>query len=374
VAVVADDLTGAADSGVQLAGAGYRTAVAFLGAPVADGFDAVVADTDSRAAGAAAARERVRAATARLAAAPILLKKVDSTLRGPVGEEIAAALEASGRERAVIAPAFPATGRTTVGGVQLVDGVPVQRTRFADDPVTPVREGSVPALLAAAGVDAGRCVVADACSDGDLDAIVRAERDPSSVLWVGSAGLARALAAAYPGPGVQAPRDGLASARTLVVVGSASDAAREQVARLAAAGAPVAELRVESLDVDACARDAAAALARARVCVLRPAGDGGGPELARRIARALADVVARVAGDGLVTGLVLTGGDTAVHVARRLGATGLRVDAELEPGVPIGRLLGPRPYPVVTKAGGFGSPDVLRDACEALAQRERKHT
>jgi uncharacterized protein YgbK (DUF1537 family) len=82
-------------------------------------------------------------------------------------------------------------------------------------------------------------------------------------------------------------------------------------------------------------------------------------------------VTARVAGDGLVGGLVLTGGDTAVSVARRLGATGLRVDDELEPGVPVGRLLGPRPYRVVTKAGGFGSRDVLRTACDALAGSRR---
>jgi uncharacterized protein YgbK (DUF1537 family) len=106
--------------------------------------------------------------------------------------------------------------------------------------------------------------------------------------------------------------------------------------------------------------------------VVHPAGEGAGdPELPRRIADALAGVAARVAGDGLVGALVLTGGETAVGVARRLGATGLRVDDEVEPGVPIGRLLGPRPYPVVTKAGGFGSPDVLRAACAALAEQNR---
>src|ERR687889_50351 len=96
VAIIADDLTGAADTGVQLARAGYRTAVAFLGASIeaAHEPDAVAADTDSRAADAATARARVRAATERLAGATIVMKKVDSTLRGPVAAEIAAALEA----------------------------------------------------------------------------------------------------------------------------------------------------------------------------------------------------------------------------------------------------------------------------------------
>jgi D-threonate/D-erythronate kinase len=376
VGVVADDLTGAADGGVQLARGGYRTAVAFHGEPpAADGVDALVADTDSRAAGRDVAVARVRAATGALAAAPILLKKVDSTLRGSLAAEIAAALEASGRRRAIVAPAFPAAGRTTESGVQHVHGEPVHRTRFADDPVSPVREGHVPTLLAAEGLTDGCCVVADAVTDEDLEAVVRAEPDPSGVLGVGSAGLARALAAVHPGPGraaEDAPDD--REPRVLVVAGSANDVAREQVRALAGSGVAAAGLSLPALDggaVEVCAALATNALRDARACVVHPVGAGGGSDLPRRIAAALGEVAARLAEAELVTALVLTGGDTAVAVARRLGATGLRVDDELEPGVPVGRLLGPRPYRVVTKAGGFGSPDVLRAACEALAASER---
>jgi uncharacterized protein YgbK (DUF1537 family) len=396
IGVVADDLTGAADGGVQLARGGYRTAVAFHGAPVATeapDLDAVVLDTDSRALSPDAARARVRDAARAGAEAPIVLKKIDSTLRGQVGAEVAAALEGVGRRVAVVAPAFPATGRTTDGGVQLLDGEPVHRTRFAEDPVAPVREAHLPTLLAADGmadaahVRAGdtaalaaaigraRCVVADAHTDAHLEAVVRAVGDPSGVLWVGSAGLARALAAVHPGPRRAAedpPEEG--EARVLVVAGSPNDVAREQVQRLVASGVAAAGLSPAALGagaVEACAAAAAGALREGRACVVHPAGDADGPDLPRRIAAALGAVAERLADAGLVTALVLTGGDTAVTVARRLGATGLRVDDELEPGVPVGRLLGPRPYRVVTKAGGFGSPDVLRTACEALAARER---
>jgi D-threonate/D-erythronate kinase len=376
VGVVADDLTGAADGGVQLARGGYRTAVAFHGEPlVAEGVDALAADTDSRAAGRRAGIARVGDATRALAAASILVKKIDSTLRGPIAAEIAAALEASGRRRAIVAPAFPAAGRTTVDGVQLVDGEPVHRTRFADDPVSPVREAHVPTLLAAEGLTDARCVVADAHTDADLEAVVRAAGDPSEVLWVGSAGLTRALAAVHPGPGVaieDPPEE--REPRVLVVVGSANAVAREQVRALLDAGVPSAGLSLTALGAgatQACAGLAAAALRGGPACVVHPVGCGMGPDLPRRIAAELGDVAARLADAGHVTALVLTGGDTALAVARALGATGLRVDDELEPGVPMGRLLGPRPYRVVTKAGGFGSPDVLRTACEALAARER---
>ena len=64
---------------------------------------------------------------------------------------------------------------------------------------------------------------------------------------------------------------------------------------------------------------------------------------------------------------MLSGGDTAVGVSRALGAGGLLVEDELEPGVPLGRLIGPRPLPVVTKAGGFGSPEALERAWRVVA-------
>jgi D-threonate/D-erythronate kinase len=79
-------------------------------------------------------------------------------------------------------------------------------------------------------------------------------------------------------------------------------------------------------------------------------------------------VAGRLSEEGRFEGLVLTGGATAVGVARRLGAAGIRLGGEVEAGVPVGVLIGPRPYPVVTKAGGFGGPDTLVGAVEALAR------
>jgi uncharacterized protein YgbK (DUF1537 family) len=81
---------------------------------------------------------------------------------------------------------------------------------------------------------------------------------------------------------------------------------------------------------------------------------------------ALAEVVAGLSEEGLFDALVLTGGETAVGVARRLGAAGIRLEGEVEPGVPVGSLIGPRPYRVVTKAGAFGEPGTLVGAVERL--------
>ncbi len=83
---------------------------------------------------------------------------------------------------------------------------------------------------------------------------------------------------------------------------------------------------------------------------------------------ALAEVAAGLSGEGLFDALVLTGGETAVGVARRLGAVGIRLEGEVEPGIPVGSLIGPRPYRVVTKAGAFGEPGTLVRAVERLLQ------
>jgi D-threonate/D-erythronate kinase len=390
-AIIADDLTGAADTGVQFARAGYRTAVAFRDAPVppAEGLDAVALDTDSRAMPAGFAAKRVLEAGRAVREARIVYKKIDSTLRGPVAAELVAALEATGRECAVVAPAFPSTGRTTVDGVQLVRGVPVHETEAKNDPRTPVREGNVSALLAASltsvltlGVEDladpttvrrtledARCVVADAARNEDLEALVRAVPDPSKVLWVGSAGLALALGDVYPGPHDEAISSAFAPARRiLVVVGSLSEVSRGQLRMLSeeygcetvpVAGQFAVNERVLGALRGALSGSACAAVRSAEERNTSSAGITG----------TLAEVVACLSEEGHFDALVLTGGETAVGVARRLGAVGVRLEGEVEPGIPVGSLIGPRGYRVVTKAGAFGEPDTLIRAVETLLKR-----
>jgi uncharacterized protein YgbK (DUF1537 family) len=95
-------------------------------------------------------------------------------------------------------------------------------------------------------------------------------------------------------------------------------------------------------------------------------------EVSERVSDALAEIVAELSPEDLFDALILTGGDTAVRVARSLGATGILLEGEIEAGVPVGTLVGTRPYRVVTKAGGFGGPDTLRDAFRALAEPREK--
>ena len=387
IALIADDLTGAADAGVQFVRAGYRTSVVFHGevaGPV--DIDTIAFDTDSRTVPAGFAAKRVVEVARRVRCARVIYKKLDSTLRGNVAAELAAAFGASGRERTIVAPAFPDAGRTTVCGTQLVHGVPVDETEARDDPQTPGREAHVPTLLGDAFPSVGtlnvedvadperirlalkgnECVVADAERGSDLEALVRAVPDPTRVLWAGSAGLALALGSVYPGPRAGDAGERRAPVRpVLVVIGSLSGVAREQVRRVAEEYGDVA-VEPGGGDAVAAARDA---LLRGTCAVVhtpekKDASEGS-------VLEALGEVVARLSEERLFEGLVLTGGATAVEVARRLGATGFELGGEVEVGVPVGALIGPRPYPVVTKAGGFGGPDTLVGAVRALTQGER---
>lgn len=389
ISVIADDLTGAADTGVQFARAGYRTAVAFHGCPVptAGDLDAVAVDTDSRGMPAGFAARRVVEAAHEVRGACFAYKKIDSTLRGPVAAELAAALGATGRETAIVAPAFPAAGRTTVAGVQLVYGVPVHETEAHDDPRNPVRESHLPTLLDGVGpvaslsvekikdpgavqkaLEGARCVVADAEDEADLETLVRAVQEPLKVLWTGSAGLALALGRVYPGPHHAEPSPLPDPAgRVLTVVGSLSGASRGQLRRLVEEGYEAVSVAPGGQGtLEGAVRALRRSLSDGRHAALYSPEARGADSGA--VVAVLAEVVARLSEEGLFDALALTGGETAVGVARGLGASGIRLFGEVGAGVPVGALIGPRPYTVVTKAGGFGEDGTLLEILESLSK------
>jgi len=86
----------------------------------------------------------------------------------------------------------------------------------------------------------------------------------------------------------------------------------------------------------------------------------------------LVDALGRIAADAArshrLGGLILTGGDTARAVCRHLGVGGIHLLAEVQPGVPLGRLVGNSAVQLlaVTKAGAFGSERTLLDALDRL--------
>ena len=388
ILIVADVLSGAADCGIACAVQGLDTLIALDETAIEADADVLALDANTR----IMTPPEAAVETARLVdeyareGRPVLFKKFDSTLRGHIGVELAAALKAwrslANRSSAiaVVAPAFPATGRTTIGGRQWLDGVQMEPDlpamlegaglRTSRVGLRVVRSGGLPAFLQT-NADASTAFVCDAQTDADLRLIGEAAASlRERAVWAGSAGLARCLPAALT-VRTSRPRAALPPARkgpVLVVVGSLAPLSRKQAEVLAATNEiAVVTVRPQGLlagpgaqewreDHDLLAR----ALADERdVLTVLGAEERVKEDMAPHLCNALARILATCrAGIGA---LVLTGGETARGVLTAFGVRFLVPIRELEPGVPLtlASTENRERFPVITKAGAFGDPDSL---------------
>ena len=156
--LIADDFTGALDTGIQFAGRGISTEV-FADDKDFAGYtgdaDVLVVNTNTRNSDAEEAYGRVRKAVRSgiEAGANCFYKKTDSALRGNIGSELQAVLDevsnASGGNSCAIQfiPALPDMNRITRGGIHYIDGVPAAESEFARDKYSPVTKSSVKEII-----------------------------------------------------------------------------------------------------------------------------------------------------------------------------------------------------------------------------------
>src|SRR5258705_6066599 len=150
VTIIADDLTGACDTGAFFAGHGP---VGVFVAPELPGpaVDAAALDIETRslsAPEAASAMQCLIAATRARLIDHAVFKKIDSTFRGPVAAELDALVEGVGARAALVCPAFPAQGCTIVHGLLSVHGVPAHESAMGLDPDYPGATSDVVDILA----------------------------------------------------------------------------------------------------------------------------------------------------------------------------------------------------------------------------------
>lgn len=150
--IIADDFTGALDTGVKFSAAGATTKVVTdIEIDFATDLpeEVLVLCAPTRHLSPQAAYDMIYHISARAAAAGIgcIFKKTDSALRGNIGAELSAVLDGSGASSISFIPALPAMNRITVDGTHYIDGVPVAQSVFGQDPFEPVRESYVPSLL-----------------------------------------------------------------------------------------------------------------------------------------------------------------------------------------------------------------------------------
>lgn len=386
ILVLADDLTGALEAGSKFAAAGVKsrvkTAEALSPRDLQDVCGVLVVDSETRHLSSSEAYQRVYdlARAARTEGFPMVYKKTDSTLRGNIGAELAALIEAYGGSPLLYVPAYPQMGRTVRNGALEVDGVPVGGTCFATDPLNPVTESHIPTLLAAQcarrvrsgslaeiiNAEPYSIAVCDGETDADVEAAARAFINSATFrLAAGPAALATHLARLANLPRAL-PAPPAAGKQALIVNGSLH---------------PVSLQQVEQARRDGFASIAGPANSNGTAdtgwLILEPNASAGAASLdfCRQLAHSVRDLLERRPIDLLV----VFGGDTAHAIVEALGSPTLHSLGEVMEGIPVSRIAatdldahaGPRVHDlyVVTKAGGFGPPGVVAAIRNLLNER-----
>lgn len=333
VRILADDLSGAADCAASFTGAAGPIALLLRGDGRGEVQFALDADTRALDAPQAAQRWTELGMASSADRGTMVFKKVDSTLRGHVAQELRALLDNMPHvNMVVVAPAFPEQGRTVVNGRLYVRG---EATNVSLAPIGDV--------IRTAADRPRSLILGDATEQADLEGLVQGMGGPdAATLWVGSSGLARALAGTPPAiVETEALRRPM-----LVVVGSYSKIARAQVEALRAAHP----------ECVVAAADAKRAMTAHGVALVHLSFDHAS-EPSRGNITALA---ARLRDAASACGtLVMTGGDTARAMLEALGVDEIFIEGEIAPGIAVSAPVDPHGFRCVIKAGGFGDERTL---------------
>lgn len=421
LAVIADDLTGANDTGVQFAKKSKRTVVFFSKGDESLQHltgDVLVFNSDSRAVPPTKAHQIVKTLAHQVKQAGIstVFKKIDSTLRGNIGAEIDAILDVFAFEVALVVPAFPKGKRTTKMGRQYVNNVPVEETELAQDPSCPVLNSNIKEAIneqSLRKVDVitlqdvrqghlrliskmktsiqqkhARILVIDAETEEDLATIVRASEDlDGPFLWVGTAGIAGHL----EGDSNRRQPSFKSAAPCLLVAGSVKTITHQQIHTLKQhigieeiIISPEKLLHTESKEkeIQRVIQESSRFLKGESVIIstnievevmkeidkVKEKMKLTNIEVGARIAEAMGEVAKSLIERFPLSGVILTGGDIAASTCTKLEGTGIEVSGEVESGMPYGRLLGGKydGLPLVTKSGGFGSEKAFIKAIQLL--------
>jgi uncharacterized protein YgbK (DUF1537 family) len=419
--IIADDLTGSADTGVQFAKRGFHIILlpsGLKGDSELREAQVVALNTNSRGMQIKSAYETVKDATTAFVQKfhpQNIYKKIDSTMRGNVGAEIEAVLDASDSAIAIVAPAFPEYNRATIDGIHFVNGQPLSRTEAASDPVSPVTESYIPTLLQGQtelkighinleGVrrgasslrhlicqcvrDGEKLIVFDAVTDDDLSKIAEAGMSISPrPLMVGSAGLANQLSMMFERPVPPESHIAVRDREGIIVIisGSLSTVTSRQLDEVRRSGkGKIIQVQVHKLLEDGrlerekqTVLEIVSAAESSRVVGIQSVKPGC-PDMQNearhavplRVAECLGMIAVQIVREcpQPVRALILTGGDTALSVFRHLGISQVRLIDEILPGIPYSQVVDGEfdGLNIVTKAGAFGNEKALVSCIDFL--------
>jgi uncharacterized protein YgbK (DUF1537 family) len=397
--IIADDFTGANDTGVQLTKRGIKTDVIFEFTPIVDREKSFVIDTESRG---QSPEEAYRNVELKIKDAftnhfNYVFKKVDSTLRGNIASEIKAVDKYYNSDLIIFAPAYPDSKRTTIDGIQNINKIPITETEIAKDPMKPVVIDNINLLLKEEfheevihvylkeirenkiDLSKGRIYTFDAEINEDLISIVKKIiSHGKKVLWVGSAGLADSILK------VKMP-----TKPSVAVIGSISEVSRKQLHYANSKGIDIINVDIESIlkskDTVEIVEAALEKINGGLDVIIASTYERKDYEKAIKTGEILGysredvsvftqnilgEIIGEIIKQSKISGLFLTGGDTAIGVIKKLGVSGASIKQELMTGIPLMTLYGGENHglKVITKAGAFGEENAIEYCMKKLKE------
>lgn len=422
LAVIADDLTGANDTALQFAKRNIKSSVEinFMKMEDVEDKEVIVVDTDSRDLDKELSYKKVKDICEKISKYDIkcIYKKIDSTLRGNLGAEIKAVDDVFNPDIVIIAPAYPANQRVTIGGYHLLEGKPIELTEIANAPKTPVKKSYLPSILTEqvnekiAILDfkllrqrtdiiskkiveflqeKKRWIVCDIIEEENFITLMDAVKEYKNILWVGSAGLAEYLPYYYRWSGEKVLSMDKRKGAILVCAGSVSHITQNQVQTLLnqenihlvkinmvrLLEDKNSELIEKSRIINQLIKEQEnilLATAQSDDEVEQAVEIGkkynlSRKEISEKIATIMAELIKSIEVNSL-SGMILTGGDMAVHICRAIGVNSIKIISEIDSGVPLGYIESDNLEKlfIVTKAGAFGKPDVFIKSIRAIEE------
>ncbi len=415
--VIADDLTGANDTGVQFTKKGYNTIVSVLDEQstiiIPDNLDVFVMDTETRELESKTARKILKSILEKINInkKDIIYKKIDSTLRGNIGAELEEIMMILNRDICIFSPSYPSYQRITIGGYLVVDQKPLSLSEYSCDNSTQVENSFIPFLLkkqtnfsvgqidlkdVAKGQETillkinelyqkgNKIIVIDSTSEEHLkDIFASGLKFDGSVLFSGSAGLANHF------PNIGKKKGDLKiniknNKNPIILVAGSRNTVMEDQIKYLKNRVSFTELKINLEEIfsnkerilDDYATKCLGAIKND--CDLAIYTDAiynerklinkklmlkyniSFRELEIKIKVFLGELISRIVKNSGAKNLILTGGDIALGVCKELGISNLTILDEMLPGIPLSTANYKNDnLNIITKAGGFGEEDTL---------------
>lgn len=412
--MIADDFTGALDTGVKFAQRGASVSVVtnyeYDFAKMPSEVQVLVMDAETRHISAEEAYQRVYRIAKRARAAGIthFYKKTDSALRGNIGSELTAVLDAVGNEENKVLhfiPALPGMGRTTKDGIHYIEGIPVEDSVFGKDPFEPVKCSYIPDMIhCQSNVDVQvigngavlthsenpMIAVYDARTDRELELIAKAlNREKQLTILAGCAGMAQMLPELLQLTGNQLNRPEFAP-RFLVACGSVNPITRSQLDYAERHGffrirlTPEQKLNETYFHTDVGKGKLREIIQQCKtepLCILDTNDAPDGPDtldyarkqgmeieqVRMRISTTLGYLLKELVEAGVGSTLLITGGDSLLGFMSQVNVCEMTPVCEMAPGTVLSRFfIGGEEYQVISKSGGFGEENLMSVLAEKI--------